>query len=252
MLFYTDPNMAKQSKLIHGFFTRFSILSSIGIAGNFKNMSDTEGIVYKTFVSAYQNLKISDQIHSASVITIYNKAEITFNKQADALVTNIPTILLGVKTADCVPILFFDTKNRIIAAAHAGWKGAFAGVIKNTIFAMKNIGADISSIVASIGPCIQQASYEVNQAFYNKFIENDIANSQFFIGSKRATHHMFDLPAYCINKLKKSGIQSINHLGIDTYSNSDILFSFRRATHENKNCGTDIKYGKQLSVIGTL
>jgi len=261
MLLYTASNMNKQGKLVHGFFTKInkaknriykSSKCNADSVDTLKDVVDNNKIICNTLGFAYEDLKTLNQVHSASVITIYNKAEITSNIQADALITSVPNILLGVKTADCVPILFFDIENKIIAAAHAGWKGALAGIIENTILAMKNIGADISTIVTSIGPCIQQKSYEVSQDFHNKFTENNIANSQFFIPSRRTAHHMFNLPGYCVNRLKKNGIQNIDNLGIDTYSNPATLFSFRRATHKNKNLGAEVKYGKQLSIIGML
>jgi YfiH family protein len=258
---YTAPNLVKQDKLAHGFFTKIggvseSVYSSLNCNTNCEdnpeNIVKNQEIVCNALSFTYNNLKILDQVHSASVIIIHDMVQATSHLQADALVTNLSGILLGVKTADCVPILFFDSKNKIIAAAHAGWKGAIAGILENTILTMQNLGAEISNIIAAIGPSIQQQSYEVDQAFYHKFIEKDPLTSQFFIDSTKTTYYMFDLAKYCINKLEKIGIQTIDHLSIDTYSNPDMLFSFRRTTYENKNLGNQLECGRQLSVIGML
>ncbi len=258
---YIAPGLAKQDNLAHGFFTRIGGISSsvykslncnVSSADSTENVTKNRKIICNTLGFAYNNLKTLNQVHSTSVITISDAAQATEHLRADALVTALPNILLGIKTADCVPILFFDIKRKILAAAHAGWKGAISGIIDNTVFAMQSLGAEISNIVASIGPCIQQESYEVDQVFYDKVIEKDILDKRFFINSVKAEHYMFNLPGYCLNRLKKIGIQTIDNLGIDTYSNPSTLFSFRRATHENKNPGTKIEYGTQLSVIGIL
>lgn len=258
---YTAPNIAKQKDVVHGFFTKLggisdSVYQPLYCNGysvdNSENVINYQAIVCNSLGFPHNELRILKQIHSACVITIKDKAQATSHLQADALITNLPNILLGVKTADCVPILVVDTKNKIIAVIHAGWKGAILGIIDNTLHAMKNLGADIAHMATALGPCIQQESYEVDQALYNKFIEDDKASSCFFINSKQAKHYMFDLPGYCFNKLKQIGIQVIDRLGIDTYSNPNTLFSFRRATHENTNLDARAQCGRQLSVIGLV
>ncbi|OJW73593.1 MAG: hypothetical protein BGO68_03080 [Candidatus Amoebophilus sp. 36-38] len=257
-----SPTLAKYNKLVaHGFFARLggvsnsvyqSLNCNIQSADRLENVIKNQTIVCHSLGFTQKDLRMLDQVHSASVITIKNKTQTTSHLQADALVTKLPNLLLGVKTADCIPILLFDVKNKIIAVAHAGWKGAVSEIIDHTILAMQNLGAEISHIVTALGPCIQQKSYEVDQAFYNKFIEHDALNKQFFINAKKIAHYMFDLPRYCVNKLKQIGIQTIDNLDIDTYSNPDTLFSFRRATHENKNPEATVECGRQLSVIGML
>jgi YfiH family protein len=261
ILKYTAPNLVKQNKLAHGFFTKIggvseSVYSSLNCNTNGKdkpeNVVKNQKIVCNALNFSYNNLKILDQVHSASVITIADATQVTSHLQADALVTNLSGILLGIKTADCVPALFFDSKNKIIAAAHAGWKGAIAGILEHTILAMKNLGAEISNIIVAIGPSIQQESYEVGQAFYHTFVTNDPSNSQFFVISNRTTYYMFDLAKYCINKLENMGIQVIDHLRIDTYSNADSFFSFRRINYGSKKLVNQFECGRQLSVIGLL
>ncbi|ACE06467.1 hypothetical protein Aasi_1128 [Candidatus Amoebophilus asiaticus 5a2] len=258
---YTAPSLSKQAKLAHGFFTRIggvstSVYSSLNCQANCndnpENIVTNQSLVCSAVGFNYNDLRILDQIHSASVITIHNKEKTTSCLQADALVTSLSGILLGIRTADCVPILFFDSKNKVIAAAHAGWKGTVAGVIENTILAMQNLGAEVPNILTSIGPCIQQSFYEIDQAFYGGIVEQNNSYERFFIRSKQADHYMFDLPGYCVEKLQQVGVKTIDNLEIDTYSNPNILFSFRRAAHENKNSSKRAECGRQLSVIGML
>ncbi|KIE06092.1 Laccase domain protein [Candidatus Jidaibacter acanthamoeba] len=259
---YSGLKLAEQANLAHGFFTRKggvskdlhfqSLNCNLASSDSKKNVITNREIISNSLGFSHNKLITVTQIHSNRVISIKDGDEHIKHPVADALVTNLPGILLGIKTADCAPILFFDPKKQIIAAAHAGWKGAISGIIGNTIAAMQNLGANIADIICVIGPCIQQASYEVDESFYNNFISVKPASSKFFINSKQADHYMFDLPAYCVERLKIIGIQHIDNLGIDTYSNPE-FFSYRRATHE-KNFNKDGKaeYGTQLSVVGIL
>lgn len=254
---YNSPILTNQGSLAHGFFTRLGGISSsvyeslncnTQSSDKIENVIKNQTIICHNLGFTHNNLRMADQIHSASVIVIKDKAQQTSGLKADALVTQSSNILLGIKTADCVPILFFDNKSNTIGAAHAGWKGALSGVIENTILAMQSLGAGVNHIIAAIGPCIQQASYEVDECLYAQFIEKDHTNKQFFINSNKANHYLFDLSGYCIGSLKKIGIRTIDNLNIDTYSNRDTLFSFRRSAHETNG----LECGRQLSVIGLL
>lgn len=164
--------------------------------------------------------------------------------QADALVTDRPGVLLGILTADCAPVLLADTEAGVIGAAHAGWKGAVAGVTDSTIAAMEAMGARRRRIVAAIGPCIAQASYEVDQDFRDRLVESDAANARFFAAG-RAGHHQFDLEHYVAARLELAGIAAVERLGLDTYADAARFFSFRRATHR-----AEPDYGRQISLIG--
>ena len=258
---YNSPILTEQRNLAHGFFTRIGGISRLAYqslncntqsSDKIENVIKNQTIICHNLGFTHSNLKMADQIHSASVIIIKDKDQQTSHLKADALVTQSSNILLGIKTADCVPILFFDNKSNTIGAAHAGWKGALSGVIGNTILAMQSLGAQINDIIATIGPCIQQPSYEVDECLHAKFIEKDCENKQFFISSNKANHYLFDLPGYCIACLKKIGIRTIDNLNIDTYSNADTLFSFRRSTHETNRLINPIECGRQLSAIGLL
>lgn len=184
------------------------------------------------------------QIHSADAITVTVPYENDSRPRADALVTNKTGVLLGILTADCTPVLFADHHGGIVGAAHAGWKGALGGVTDATIEAMERLGADRARIVAAVGPCIARASYEVDERFAQRFEEHDPANEHFFSGG-RAGHHQFDLEAYVASRLAAAGIAHVSLLGMDTYSDADRFFSFRRTTHRNEP-----DYGRQLSLIG--
>jgi hypothetical protein len=154
-------------------------------------------------------------------------------------VTNLSGVAIGVITADCAPILFFDEEKKIVAAAHAGWRGAKLGVILQTVEEMKKLGAE--KISAIIGPMIQQKSYEVSKEFFDDFVMENPANKKFFINGAKPEKHLFDLPSYVEEKLRESGVLEIKNEGIDTYENEENLFSFRRSTHKDeKDCGRNV------------
>ena len=185
------------------------------------------------------------QVHSPDAVIVNAAFPDEDRPKADALVTNRPGLLLGILTADCVPVLFADEEAGVVGAAHAGWKGALTGVTDATIAAMERIGADRGRIVAAIGPCIARASYEVDEAFMRRFEEHDPANERFFADGARAGHAQFDIEAYVMSRLAGAGLTHIVALGEDTYSQPDRFFSFRRATHRGEP-----GYGREISLIG--
>lgn len=162
---------------------------------------------------------------------------------ADAMVTAAPGIVLGVLAADCGPILFADPDNRVIGAAHAGWKGALTGVLENTIAAMEALGADRARIVACLGPSISQASYEVGPEFVERFVAENPDDERFFVPSATPGHAMFDLPALTVDRLTKAGVRA-ESLGLCTYPDNERFFSYRRTTHRKEP-----DYGRQISAI---
>jgi YfiH family protein len=164
--------------------------------------------------------------------------------KADAMVTDQSGILLGILTADCAPVLLADAESGIVGAAHAGWRGALSGITDSAIAAMEEIGARRERIAAAIGPCIALPSYEVDEAFRERFVEADPTNERFFITAASDSLH-FDLPAYVRHRLIAAGIDEVETIHLDTYSNPDRFFSYRRATHEKEP-----DYGRQFSLIG--
>ncbi|MEO6361560.1 MAG: peptidoglycan editing factor PgeF [Sphingomicrobium sp.] len=187
-------------------------------------------------------LVLMHQIHSAKVAIVTEPWPIADRPEGDGMVTDRPGLLLGILTADCAPVLLADWQAGVIGAAHAGWRGAFAGVTDAAIAAMERLGAHRHRIAAAIGPCIAQPSYEVDEPFRTRFLEQDEANRRFF---SEASKPRFDLQAYVAARLARAGIASVEALDCDTYTDPDRFFSFRRATHRGES-----SYGRQVSLIG--
>lgn len=160
------------------------------------------------------------------------------------MATAQPGLLLGIVTADCTPVLLADREAGVIGAAHAGWKGAIAGVTDRTVEAMEALGARRAAIAAAIGPTIAQDSYEVDEAFRARFLGETADNARFFAAGRHG-HWQFDLPAYVAARLASAGIGRVETLGLDTYAAPDRFYSFRRATHRGEPA-----YGRQLSLVG--
>ena len=184
------------------------------------------------------------QVHSADVLHVDEPWPQGERPHADAMVTSRPNLLLGILTADCAPVLFADVEAGVIGAAHAGWRGALAGVTDSTIDAMEKIGARRNRIRAAVGPCIGQPSYEVDDAFRARFDEADAANARFFVPGPRGKPH-FDLADYVAHRLRAAGIAGIDLIGLDTYAEPERFYSYRRATHRG-----EADYGRQVSLIG--
>ncbi len=184
------------------------------------------------------------QIHSSTAVNVTSPWEIGEAPQADAMVTNVPGIALGMLTADCAPVLLADAKAGVIGAAHAGWKGALDGVVASTVAAMEKLGASRERIAAAIGPCISQASYEVDGEFHANFLRADSANARFFAPSTRESHFRFDLESYVAMRLADAAVANVERLSACTYARSADFFSFRRATHRSEK-----DYGREISTI---
>ncbi len=192
----------------------------------------------------FGDLNTLAQVHSAQVLQLRRALPAGRHPRADALVTDVPGLVVGVLTADCVPVLFADTDGRVVAAAHAGWKGALAGVVAATVGAMVEMGAPEERIVACIGPSIQQQSYEVGSELRHRFVDADSANDAYFRDSSQAGHFMFDLSKYVSQRVEAAGVARVDHLALDTYSCEQDFFSYRRATHRGES-----DYGRQVSTI---
>jgi YfiH family protein len=181
------------------------------------------------------------QVHSPEAVMVDEPWSEDSRPQADALVTDRPGLILGIVTADCAPVLFADRDAGVIGAAHAGWKGAYGGVIDSTVAAMERLGARRERIAAAIGPCIAQASYEVGVDFRARFAPD---HGEFFAPG-RDGHFQFDLEGFVARCLAEAGVNSVEPLGLDTYSDEKRFFSYRRATHREEG-----NYGRQFSLIG--
>ena len=243
----TDTDLAP---FRHGFFTRRGGASS----GVFEGLncgygsSDQHEIVSINRQRVAESLDLENaalcgvhQIHSADVVSLSSRTNELH--RADALVTRAKGIGLSILTADCQPVLFADADNGVIGAAHAGWKGALAGVLDATVDAMVGIGAQRDRIRAVVGPSISQRAYEVGPEFFDLFVSEDDDNARFFAQGE-ADRMLFDLPAYGLHRLRNAGVGSASWTRHCTYSDATRFFSYRRATH-NK----DADYGRLISVI---
>jgi hypothetical protein len=182
------------------------------------------------------------QIHSNNVVIVTEPWQTA--PQADALVTRLPGLALGVLTADCAPVLLADAVAGVVGAAHAGWKGALLGVTDSAVAVMEELGAVRARIAAAVGPCIGQASYEVDAAFRDRFLVDATANATFFVPGERENRFRFDLESYVVMRLKRAGIGSVERISADTYARETDFYSYRRATHRSEP-----DYGRELSAI---
>ncbi len=241
------------SNVRHGFFTRNggvseglfrSLNCGYGSGDDLKKVEANRAKAVGDLDLPPEALVTVRQEHTSTVIVVTEPFAHADAPTADAMVTTVPRLALGVLTADCAPVLLADGAAGVIGAAHAGWKGALAGVLENTVAKMVELGADKARIVAGIGPCIAQRSYEVGPDFPAPFLAEDIDNERFFSPSQRDGHHMFDLPGYVARKLARIGVGEVMPTPCDTAREDNRFFSYRRATLAGETA-----YGRMLSAI---
>ncbi len=235
----------------HAYFTRTGGVSSgiydglntgVGSADDRALVSENRRRVAEWMGVAPDRLLTAYQIHSPDVIVVREPFR-SERPKADALVTDRPGIAIGASSADCGPVLFADARARVIGAAHAGWKGAFTGVLENTISAMEQLGARRDAIVAVLGPSISAANYEVGPEFVERFVAADAANARYFVPSGKPGHSLFDLCRYTTGRLAAAGVRA-DALNRCTYAEEDLFYSYRRATHRG-----EADYGRHISAI---
>lgn len=250
-------NLSSDASVRHGFFGRKGGVSE-GIYNslNCGPGSDDDAMMVQEnrkrvanyFGQSAESLASVWQIHSPDCLVINQiPASGEARPKADAMVTDKPNIILGVLTADCGPILLTGQKPDglpIIGAAHSGWRGAIGGVLESTVKTLCDLGADINTIRAAVGPCIGPASYEVGNSFIDPFIKQDEGNEHFFKDGQKDGHMMFDLPGYIAARLNKAGVTNVEITGQDTFADGENYFSYRRTTHANEP-----DYGRQISAI---
>ena len=248
----TSKRLLDEKKISHGFFNRNGGKSS----GIYKSLNCGPGssdkkskikqnlrIVKNKICKKSKDIFLLNQIHSNKLIFIDKNFK--FNKKrikADAVITNQRKIPIAVLTADCVPILLYDNKKNIIAAIHAGWKGAYRGIIKNVINFMLKKGCNEKNIYAVIGPCIGKTNYNVKDDFKKKFLKKDKKNKIFFSNKKNKIH--FDLSNYVKSQLLFNKITNIDMKNIDTFDKKNNFFSARRALKSKHD-----DYGRNISII---
>ena len=246
-----SKKLLKIKNLKHGFFNSVggkskNIYKSLncgpGSKDNSLNIKKNLEIVRKKISSKAKNIFLLHQIHSNKFIYIDEKYKNKKKPKADAIVTNQKNLPIAVLTADCAPILIYDNKIRMIAAIHAGWKGAFKGIINRVIKFMIKKGCRLENITAVIGPTISAKNYEVQDDFKKKFIKRDKKNIKFFKRKKNKLY--FDLTNYIYTSLKIIQVKHIDVLKIDTFDIKNKFFSARRALKLKHN-----DYGRNISII---
>jgi hypothetical protein len=235
----------------HGFFTRQGGVSSgvyeslnVGVGSR----DDPEAVRRNRARAAAalgappERLLTCYQIHSA--VAVVAEGPWSERPEADAVASRAPGLMLGALSADCAPVLMVDPEARVIAAAHAGWKGALGGIVQAAVEAMTALGAEPRRIVAAVGPCIGPASYEVGLEFLETFSRDAAGSGGFFSPGRAPDKRQFDLPAFVLDRLAASGVGEAEWIGRDTYAEQDLFFSNRRAVHRGES-----DYGRLLSAI---
>ena len=237
----------------HGFFTREGGVSEGGYASlncstsgadDPARVAENRARVAASLGAAPGALFGVRQVHGVGCAVL--EAPWAVPPEADALATRLPGVAIGVVTADCGPVLFEDREAGVVAAAHAGWRGAVAGVLEATVAAMVGLGADPRRIVAAVGPCIGKASYEVAADLRDAVLARDAADVRFFADGVRPGRWQFDLPGYCAARLAAAGVQVVL-AAPDTMAEEGRFFSHRRRTL----AGTGA-IGNQISAIAGL
>src|SRR5450631_2158240 len=240
-------------RIRHAFFTRSggvsqgvyaSLNGGVGsndapdkVAENRSRMAAALGVAPDRLLTAYQ-------IHSPDVVVADQPWSQANRPRADAIVTRMPRLAIGVSTADCGPLLLADAEARVIGAAHAGWRGALTGVIEAVVAAMEKLGAERARIVAALGPAIRQPNYEVGPEFVARFLAADTDNARFFAPSERAGHAMFDLAGYIADRVQRAGVATFEDLALCTFAEPERFFSYRRTTKQGEP-----DYGRHINAI---
>jgi YfiH family protein len=248
-----SPPLSALPGIRHAFFTRSGGVSQgiyaslnggqgsrddpASVAENRRRMAAALQVADGALVTAWQ-------IHSATAIVAAKPWTRADAPRADAVVCATPGLAMGVTVADCAPVLLADPHARVVAAVHAGWRGALDGVIEAAVAKMVALGAEPARTAAAIGPLIRQPSYEVGPEFVARFRAGDHSYARFFAPAARDGHAFFDLPGFLAARLRRTGVGTIDDLGLDTYADEDRFFSYRRATHRG-----EADYGRLIAAI---
>jgi len=236
----------------HGFFTRQggvskgiygSLNCGLGSGDDAENVRRNRALVAETLGVPHERLLTLYQIHSATAVIVDQRWNSDV-AEADALVTRTPGLAIGALTADCAPVLFCDPEARVIAAAHAGWRGALLGIVEATVASMEELGAKPERMVAVIGPTISQRAYEVGSDYVERFLAEEPESSSFFMTDDSSGEPHFDLAGYVAERLARAGVGTVSDLGLCTYCDETRLFSYRRSQHHGEE-----DYGRQISAI---
>ncbi len=247
----TSELLARLPRVRHGFFTRQGGVSTgvyeslnvgVGSRDDPQAVRQNRALAAAAFGAEPERLLTGYQIHSS--IAVVADGPWSERPEADAVASRTPGLMLGALSADCAPVLMVDPEARVIAAAHAGWKGALGGVVQAAVDAMTTLGAQPGRIIAAVGPCIAPGSYEVGLEFLETFLRGAPDRQRFFSPGAAPDKRQFDLPAFVLDRLAAAGVGQAEWIGRDTYAEHDLFFSNRRAVHRGES-----DYGRLLSAI---
>ena len=248
---YNAPNL---EAVKHAFFGRkggFSKPPYESLNFNIKSRDNPYNIKRNLDIAAaYYGMpgyRIVRLIQSHGALAVYVDKQSQYEITADGVVTDKKGLILGITTADCVPVLFADYKNGVIGAAHAGWRGALNGILESTLDLMLERGAELKNIAAAAGPCLQKQNFEVRDDMRDLFLAQSPENEVFFSPLDEG-RYLCDLQAYVKHRLELKGVENISLSSIDTYSDEEHYFSYRRAVHKNE-IAQHGDFGIELSTI---
>ena len=249
---FFSSKLKKYKNLKHCFFSRKNGYSK----GLYKSLNcglgsnDKKEIILKNLESVSKKIGCKkkslitlNQKHTNKVIFFKNTKNIKNKLNGDAIVSKVKKVAIGILAADCAPILFYDPNKKIIGCAHSGWKGSLNGVIENTVKGFSKLNSNRKDLIAVVGPCLNKENYEVKDDFLEKFIDVNKKNEMFFKKNAKKKYN-FDLRGFINQKLKNLNIKNIENINIDTYSQKNLFYSYRRAYHNNEK-----NYGRCISVI---
>ena len=208
-----------------------------------KNVIKNLEIVSKQMNCKKEFLITLNQIHSGKVIYFEDKKKVQNKLYGDAIITKVKNIGIGILAADCAPILFYDPYKKIIGCAHAGWKGALNGIIRNTIEKFTELNSNVDNLIAVVGPCISKKNYKVKTDFLEKFIQKN-KNNKVFFNKISEEHYEFDLRGFVNKEIFNSNVKNIENIEMDTFSETDFFYSYRRSRINGEK-----DYGRCISVI---
>jgi len=249
---FFSKKLEKFENIKHCFFSRKNGVSKgyyeslncgLGSGDKKENVSKNLEFVAKRITCSKESLITLNQKHTNQVIYFDNEISVKNKLTGDAIVTEVKNIGIGILTADCAPILFYDHKKRIIGCAHAGWKGTLNGVIKNTVQKFNELNSNNNDLIAVVGPCINKKNYEIETDFFKKFISQDKNNESFFekISSEK---YVFNLRGFINKEISNLNIKNVENIEMDTFSQQEFFYSYRRSCLNKEQ-----DYGRCISVI---
>jgi len=249
---FFSKKLQKFTNIKHCFFSRKngfskgdyeSLNCGLGSADKKEDVLKNLELVSKNIGCKKESLITLNQKHTNDVICFNSNSDVKNKLNGDAIVSKIKNVGIGILTADCASVLFYDPKNKIIGCSHAGWKGALNGIIKNTVEKFNKLNSNNNDLIAVVGPCINKKNYKVRSDLFEKFIDQDNKNDVFFEKINNE-NYIFDLRAYINKEISNLNIKNVENIEKDTFSEVDFFYSYRRSCLNKEK-----DYGRCISVI---